>query len=141
MAWVYSGSVSSKTPSRSKIAQAGRRVSFMIVEEEAIDLGQQRRRDLVAAVERAPRDGEAVFLEEIPAQLPPSMGTTGSWRPWESRNRGLVGCGAASACTESTSKTPDIATTRSTRGAAASATSIESIAPCEKPTSATVDGA
>src|SRR5450755_545788 len=80
------------------------------------------------------------FSSRSLAHLPFEKGTTGSSQPWESRNSGLVECGAVSADTESISKTPDIATTNWTLGAPASATSIASIAPCEKPTSATIVG-
>jgi hypothetical protein len=43
--------------------------------------------------------------------VPLGNGTTGSWRPCERKNRGLVACGAVNADTESVSKTPDKATT------------------------------
>ena len=70
--------------------------------------------------------------------LPLAKGTTGSGGRARAGTAGVSACGAVNAGTESMSRTPDIATTRSTPGAPASATSIESIAPCEKPTSATV---
>ena len=91
---------------------------------------------------RPPGHGEAVLLQQL-------LGT-GAAGEGEYRIAGVHGtaetaawsaCGAVNAGTESTSKTLDIAATRSTRGAPASATSIASIAPCEKPTSATDVGA